>query len=119
MTGLTIQPDRPDRAYVPGEPITGTISWDLAEQPEQIAVRLVWQTAGKGTKDFGVAAEEVFVLQSLRGEHAFSFAGVEGPYSFSGTLITIAWRVEAYTDPGDAHAELALTLSPTGEEVRP
>ncbi len=119
MTGLTIQPDRLDRAYVPGEPITGTIGWDLAEPSEQIVVRLVWQTAGKGTEDFGVAGEESFAVQSLRGECAFSFDGVEGPYSFSGTLITIAWRIEAYTDPSDAHAEQTLTLSPTGGEVRP
>jgi len=119
MQAMTIQLDREDGCYVPGEPITGWVAWDVAEDPERVTVRLYWQTAGKGDEDLGIIAEQVFQPAGLRAEHPFEFEGVDGPYSFSGSLITLAWKVEAVVERGDAHFDTPLTLSPTGKEVRP
>lgn len=116
MQELTIQLDRADAGYVPGEPITGRVSWDLDQSPDKVTVRLLWHTEGKGTQDVGVAAEEVWEPVSMRDQRGFEFAGLEGPYSFSGRLITLGWMIEA--EAGRQHAEAALTLSPTGGEVR-
>lgn len=114
---MTIQLDRDDRAYVPGEPITGTVKWDLDPGSERIIVRLLWQTSGKGTQDTGLAHELQWDMVPLSGEREFEFPGVEGPYSFSGKLITVGWLVEAIAEPGDAFAEQSFSVSPTGAEV--
>jgi hypothetical protein len=42
----------------------------------------------------------------------------EGPYSFSGKLITLTWALEALAQPGDRAGNIFLTVSPTGEEIR-
>lgn len=117
MDGLKLELDRADASYVPGEPIGGRASWDLPEPAGQVTVRLLWQTSGKGTEDLSVVGQEVIEMPGLRGEHAFSFSPVIGPYSFSGKLITLTWLVEVFTKRGNHHAEQVLTLSPTGEEV--
>lgn len=118
MDTIDLKLDREDTGYVPGEPISGRVSWDLGRSPGRMVVRLLWQTSGKGTQDTGVVAEEVYEMASLRDARVFSFPGVEGPYSFSGKLITVQWLIEAVADKGDAHAEQLLTVSPTGTEVR-
>lgn len=118
MATITIQLDREDNAFVPGEPITGQVAWDLDQASERVVLRLYWQTSGKGTQDSGIVGEEVFEMVSARDERDFSFAGLEGPYSFSGKLITVSWLIEAYAEPGEGFAEQVITLSPTGQEVR-
>ena len=115
MSTITLQLDRDDAGYVPGEPITGRVSWDLDANTDRVFVRLVWQTSGKGNRDVGVVDEQIVDRSTMRGEREFAFEGVEGPYSFSGRLITLSWTVEA--EASDAYTELPLTVSPSGEEV--
>lgn len=115
---IEIQLDRSDASYLPGEPITGRVRWELNPGVESVAVRLFWRTEGKGTQDFGVAEEITWEHVSTREERAFGFAGVDGPYSFSGSLISICWVIEAYLLPGHAQVEQPITLSPTGAEIR-
>jgi len=116
---ITIQLDRADTSYVPGEPVTGRVSWRLGEAPKRVIVRLLWHTSGKGSRDTGVAEELTWEPVSPQEERAFSFAGLDGPYSFSGRLITVNWLVEVVAKGTREQAELGFTLSPTGEEVRP
>lgn len=118
MDRISIQLGRGDRAYVPGEPITGEVAWDLAEAPKRVTVRLLWQTSGRGTRDTTVVAEQQWEMLSVREERPFEFAGQPGPYSYSGKLITLGWFVEVTSSDGH-HDEQTLMLSPTGEEVRP
>jgi len=117
MATMTIQLDREDRAYVPGEPITGRVQWDLDQGSERVTVRLIWQTSGKGNRDTGVVNETQWDRVPLSGERAFDFPGVEGPYSFSGKLITVGWLIEAVAEPGEGYAEQSFSVSPTGSEV--
>lgn len=116
---ITLTLDQAEGGYVPGEPITGDVAWDIPGKLDKVTLRLFWRTEGKGTQDVGVVAEEVFDLVSSRESRAFSFKGVAGPYSFSGNLVSILWAVEAIASPGDEVARAELTLSPTGQEVRP
>ena len=119
MSGnITITLGRPDAAYVPDEPITGEVTWDLVQVPERIAVQVLWETSGKGTRDYGVAHERVWEMPSTSGRESFDFPGLEGPYSFSGKLITVSWVVEVTAEPKAGSAKQAFTLSPTGQEVR-
>lgn len=119
MQGLSLQLDRGDASYVPGEPITGKVTWDLEPSLSSVTVRLLWRTSGKGSQDFGLVGEEVWDSVSPSDSQPFTFPGVDGPYSFSGKLITVSWIVEAYAGRQKHKVEQALMLSPTGTEVRP
>ncbi len=104
--------------YAPGETLEGSLSWSLDHEPEALEVRLFWHTSGKGTRDVGV----VDVLRLSRPGVAseggtFRFLLPDGPYSFSGTLITLAWAVEAVVEPSLESAALGLVVSPTGREI--
>ncbi len=115
---LQIQLDRSDACYLPGDAITGSVSWDLTSGVQSVSVRLFWRTQGKGTQDLGVAQEITWEQVAIREQRAFTFAGVDGPYSFSGQLISVCWVIEAYTSPGNAQGEQPIVLSPTGAEIR-
>lgn len=119
---LTIELDRTvaggDSGYVPGEALTGLVRWSLGREPVEIAVRLFWRTEGKGSSDSGLAGELTFEGLGPTGEQAFVFEGPEGPYSYSGKLVSVVWAVEAIAKPGKHVARQDLVLSPTGREVR-
>lgn len=119
LSPITLTLDRPDAAYVPGEPITGTVAWEIPGELDRVVLRLFWHTEGKGTQDVGVAEEVVFDLVSPREQRDFAFAGLIEPYSFSGSLVSILWAVEAIAEPVGEVARVSLTFSPTGQEVRP
>ena len=120
---LTIELDRTvaggEGGYVPGEALTGLVRWSLSREPVVVMVRLFWRTEGKGSGDSGLAGELKFEGLTGAGEQAFVFEGPDGPYSYSGKLVSVVWAVEAIASPGDEVARAELTLSPTGQEVRP
>lgn len=118
MQGLLIQLDRDDASYVPGEPITGRVVWELSDAPERVIVRLLWRTSGKGSIDMGFGGEVEWDSVGAHDQRVFSLPGVDGPYSFSGKLITLSWHIEAVAFGTGQSVELPLTLSPTGQEVR-
>ena len=105
--------------FRPGDAVEGVAGWELEAPPKLVEVRLFWHTAGKGDTD-------VQIVEAVRFDDApavdariyrFTLPG-DGPYSFSGRLITLQWSIELVTKPGKEVAKLDLTLSPTGEEVR-
>ena len=97
---LTLQTTGGGTWFKPGELVEGRASWHLDEEADAIEVRLFWYTTGKGSQD-------VEVLRTLRddrpdtsGHRDFSIRLPEGPYSFSGKLITLAWAIELVVFPG-------------------
>lgn len=103
--------------YRPGETIEGVAFWELAQPASSIELRLFWRTQGKGTVDV-----EVVQAQPLSGgaqdRRPFRFVLPPGPYSVSGTLVSIVWGVELVSEPSGESASLEITVSPTGEEIR-
>ena len=116
MITIALQDGR-DRC-APGEMLEGTFSWSVDHEPDALEVRLFWHTAGKGTRDVGIVDVLRLASPGRSGEaQPFRFRIPEGPYSFSGTLITLAWAVEAVVLPSDESAAAALVVSPTGREI--
>jgi hypothetical protein len=104
-------------AFVPGEQVRGVCSWDLDREAGAVEVRLFWHTEGKGTTDVAIADGARFEAAGLRGQHEFAFRLPEGPYSFSGKLISLMWGLEGVVEPkGPAHA-VEIVVSPTRREV--
>jgi len=117
MTMLNIHTDDNRRWYLPGDTVSGRVSWTLDEPPETVEVRLFWHTTGKGTEDVEIVDSSSFPGGGTRGDGAFSFTLPLGPTSFSGTLITLTWALELVCLPGGGVERLDLIVAPTPVEV--
>jgi len=104
--------------YRPGEWVEGVAFWGLSSAPGSIEVRIYWRTQGKGTQDLEIVRNVKFTQVGLEDRRPFRLQLPAAPYSFSGKLITLAWGVEIVVEPAGESANIEITLSPTGEEVR-
>jgi hypothetical protein len=114
-------------AYRPGEEVTGTVSWELpgdkspedapTRAPTRVEVRLAWYTRGRGDRDTEIVASQVFEAPGVSDRRSFRFRLPDGPYSFSGKLISLVWTAEAVLEPGSRPGRADLVVSPTGKEV--
>jgi len=104
--------------YRPGEALEGVAFWELDAAPRSVEVRLFWRTQGKGTVDVEVVQALPFTGVGARDRRPFRFLLPRGPYSVSGSLVSVVWGVEVVAEPGGDASSTEITLSSTGEEVR-
>jgi hypothetical protein len=104
--------------FLPGGLLEGRASWRLDEPPEAVELRLFWHTSGKGTEDVEIVDVRRFGGPGPHGEESFAFTLPLGPYSFSGSLITLAWALELIALPGGETERLDMVVAPTPVEVR-
>jgi hypothetical protein len=114
---LTLQTADGGTWFKPGELIEGRASWHLDEEVEAVEVRLFWYTSGKGTRDVEIVRRLRVEQPDLSGHREFSIRVPEGPYSFSGKLITLAWAIELVALPGGETERLDLRIGPQPVEV--
>jgi hypothetical protein len=112
---LALQNDK--AAFAPRETIRGTAQWNLDANSSHLELSLFWYTAGKGTRDVGVIEARRFDEPGASGSKDFSFTLPDGPYSFSGKLISLIWALELTSSPGSETIRREITLSPTGHEI--
>jgi hypothetical protein len=103
--------------FRPGEVIRGEASWQLEEEAEAVEIRLFWYTSGKGTRDVEVVDSLHTANAGSSGGRSFRLRVPDGPYSFSGTLITLSWAIELVVDPGGDTERLDLVIGPRPVEV--
>lgn len=115
MNELSIEIDHSQTAFLPGETIRGRVRWHVEEIPKRACLRLLWSTQGKGTEDVGVVEERNFETAGAIGSEVFEFTAPPAPWSFSGKLISLIWRLEAVVDKECAHRD--ITISPRGHEI--
>lgn len=112
-----IQTGFDNRAYVPGETLRGTASWQMGETPPSVVLRLFFHTEGRGTQDVEVVATREFDAPTSVERRSFEFVLPEGPYSFSGKLISLIWALELVVGDDGPVERLTFVLSPTAEEI--
>jgi hypothetical protein len=103
--------------FAPRETVAGRLEWALEANPRCLELSLFWYTAGKGTRDVGVVETARLDAPGAYGAKDFSFHLPEGPYSFSGRLISLLWALEVTCTPGSAMVRREITVSPTGREI--
>lgn len=103
--------------YAPGETVRGRAQWTMEVTPRRLDLALFWYTTGKGTRDVGVIESIRFDDPGPHGTREFSFTLPEGPYSFSGKLISVVWAIELTCKPTEETARQEITVSPTGREI--
>lgn len=117
MSWIQVETEGGASSFRPGEAIGGTVRWQLEEAPEEVEVRLLWYTEGKGDGDLEVVQSMAFTSPGKDDRRSFRFRAPEGPFSFSGKLISLVWAVEAVAQPGDWSGRTLIAVSPTGEEI--
>jgi hypothetical protein len=117
MNKLDIALSQDTTTFAPRDVVAGTVRWDLGSNPHRIDVSLLWHTSGKGTRDVGVAETLAIDNPGASGLRDFSFDLPEGPYSFSGKLVSLAWAVEATCFPGRDTVRREIVVSPTGRPI--
>ncbi|MEO1858246.1 MAG: hypothetical protein ABGY95_12895 [Rubritalea sp.] len=114
---ISIQLDQESSEFLPGATISGKVIWTAAAATKKVELRLFWFTEGRGTQDIELAEERSWDAQG-QAEQAFELTLPLEPYSFSGTLISLQWALEAVTLPKEnATAKEIFTLSPNGKEL--
>jgi len=104
--------------FAPGEEIVLDTSWELDEPPERIELRVVWNTAGKGTTDLSVVQTVPVESPQPRETRRIEVVLPRQPYSFSGQLISLIWALELVAIPSETSTRQEITIAPAGREVR-
>lgn len=117
MSELRIEIEGGNRSFEPKSTLSGTASWSVQNPLEEVSLRLFWYTQGKGDQDVEIVAEERFRSPAQSERREFSFTLPEGPYSFSGKLISLLWALELIVQPGGEVHRQELVLAPGGQEL--
>lgn len=114
-SNLQIQIDYNNTEYTPGDTISGKVSWSQTSEAKTVELRLFWYTSGKGTQDIKVIEE--LSWPAGQGHADFSFVLPNEPYSFSGTLVSLSWALEAVFLPGETSETYEFQLTPDGRAI--
>ena len=104
-------------ALLPGETVEGTVAWHFDAPATSVELRLLWYTEGKGDQDVGIVETVPFANPGVDEIRPFRVRLPQGPFSFSGKLISLVWALEAVAEPGARAERLGLTVSPTRREI--
>jgi len=104
-------------AFQPQEIVRVTVLWALSTIPQGMEARLFWRTRGKGTEDVEIVARRSLNPPAAAGETALEFPLPDGPWSFSGKLISLGWGVEVVAVPDGQNARCEFVLGPNGQEI--
>ena len=117
MDKLSLALHEDQATFAPRETIRGTARWNLDENPHHLELSLFWYTAGKGTRDVDVIQTYRLDEPGASGSRDFSFSLPEGPYSFSGKLISLIWAIELTASPGSETTRREIAVSPGDREI--
>ncbi len=118
MTELRIEVDGGRHWFSPGATLSGRVVWRLEDDAEAIELRLFWFTSGKGTEDVAIIDSVRTDAAGRAGDQGFTFPLPDGPYSFSGSLITLTWALELVAIPHGTTERIEFVMAPTPVEVR-
>ena len=118
MSWIQIETTDGVTSFRPGDVVEGKAFWRLDPPPESVELRLFWYTEGKGDQDVGIVETIPYAGPAAEDRRSFQLRLPEGPYSFSGKLISLVWAIEVVAQPGDRVGRCEITVSPTGGEIR-
>ena len=115
-SNIQLQVDYNHTEFTPGDTISGKIIWTDPGEGRSLSLRLFWFTEGKGTQDIEVVHE--LSWPASQGNASFSIDLPNEPYSFSGTLVSISWAIEAVLLPEETSStRYNFQLTPDGREI--
>ncbi len=118
MAELKLEINDGRTTFAPGDRVEGVAGWQLDKPVKSAKLHLLWSTSGKGTEDVGVAETVTFDDPPQVDARIFAFTVPDGPYSFSGRLISLTWSLELTVEPGTHVQRMDLVVSPHQQEVK-
>jgi hypothetical protein len=104
-------------AFLPGETVEGTVAWHFDRPAQSVELRLLWYTEGRGDQDVAVVETVPLADPGVEESRPFRILLPEGPFSFSGKLISLVWALEAVALPGSRAERLPIVVSPTRRKI--
>lgn len=117
MNSISVKLEGDKVNYLPGESISGTCAWELAKDPKNVEVALLWHTHGKGTREVVLVDSVIFNAPGRSGTKDFSYALPWGPYSFQSSYIKLNWTIEVIAYPLKRCARIDMVVSPTRDTL--
>jgi hypothetical protein len=117
MNELQIRTPEGWTSFEPGAEIDLDLSWDLTAEPQSLELRIVWNTAGKGTTDLSVVQSYPIDSPAPRDAQRMTITLPASPYSFSGKLVSLIWALELVALPGMQSTRQEIIIAPAGREV--
>lgn len=110
---ITLSLEERSHTFLPGSTCSGKVLWELRFTPRRFEVTLLYHTEGKGSRDIAVV-DRILCPNRSTGSEQFALQFPLLPYSFSGTLITLRWSVEAVAIGEETlHQRVDVTMSPS------
>jgi hypothetical protein len=109
---LRLELDDAQASFAPGARVTGVASWKGGRPPTGMELQLSWAATGWGGRDLKIVDTVPLASPLPEERRPFIVALPDGPFTFQGALIALAWKLELVALPGDEKASVALTIGP-------
>ncbi len=106
--------------FAPGETLVFTLARDpgAAAPNGPLSLQLGWFTEGRSSSDAEIVWREVLPSLPPGADRSFELRLPEAPWSFSGQLVALQWRLEVLDPKGQPLVAVPLVLAPAGEPPR-
>lgn len=104
-------------AFLPGEQIAATATWQGLPPGSSLEARLFWYTQGKGTQDVEVVQSVQIASGRGSGSSRISLTLPDGPPSFSGKLLSLLWAIELVELTSGSCVRAELVCGPQRREI--
>lgn len=116
MNNLSIVLEK--KQLMPNEAIEFVVDWNLTNVDDlSLEIHLFWHTEGRGNEDLEIYESIPFVVQSAIGKKSFRMIAPCQPYSFSGKLISLIWKLEVVSPSTKLSCCEVLQISPTESSI--
>jgi hypothetical protein len=114
---LELSVDHGRTLFEPGARVSGVAAWSAPKAPSEMELRLSWLAQGPGGRDFKIAETITFVEPQAAERRPFILILPMAPYTFRGSLISLAWSLDLVVLPGEEKTRVGLTLAPGRQEI--
>ena len=99
-------------SYRPGASISGSVEWNTSKAIDALVIKLFWMTSGAAPCQVGLVDSCTIERPNPYGTSSFEFRLPDGPLSFEGKLLGLAWAVEAIALPSRQNSHALFSVSP-------
>ena len=114
---MALELDQGRAVFEPGASVRGVATWSVPMVPHGMELRLIWATLGPGGRDFTIAATIPLARPLAKERRPFVLKLPTAPYSFQGSLISLAWTLELVALPGEEKVRVDLTMAPDRQVI--
>jgi hypothetical protein len=100
--------------FAPGETLVFTLARDADTASGSLTAQLGWLTEGKGTRDTSIAWSQRVDDLAHGSDRSFELRLPATPWSFSGKLVAVEWRLEVLDAKGELLVAVPLVIAPGG-----